>query len=213
MSERRERLIAKTITMLGMQDEMNARVDPDWRVRGREWYRAIWIECAELMDHYGGWKWWKASSSDLDQAMLEIVDIWHFGLSIRIRPDRDHRQAADRIVDEWLQPTPSQGFLRDVEALAQHALVTQDLWVSAVPTLLTELGRDHDALYRSYIGKNVLNFFRQDHGYRDGTYRKQWRGREDNEHLVEVLAALDSEAVGFRDQVYQALATRYADVA
>lgn len=212
MTQSRESLIAKTITMLGMQDEMNARVDPDWLVRGREWYRAIWIECAELMDHCG-WKWWKASRSDREQAMLEIVDIWHFGLSIRIRADRDHRQAADRIVDEWLQPLASQGFLRDVEALAQHALVTQDLRVSAVPTLLTELGRDYDALYRSYIGKNVLNFFRQDHGYRDGTYHKQWQGREDNEHLVEVLAALDSEAVGFRDEVYRALATRYADVA
>ena len=54
-----DNLVEKILEMLQMQADMNARVDADWRSRGREWYRAIWIECAELMDHYGGWKWWK----------------------------------------------------------------------------------------------------------------------------------------------------------
>lgn len=195
--------------MLALQDEMNARVDPDWLARGREWYRAIWIECAELMDHYGGWKWWKASERDVAQVLLEIVDIWHFGLSVRIRADRDHARAAAAIVAEWVRPLPSQGFLRDVEALAAHALTQRDLLVSAVPTLLADIGRDFDDLYRNYIGKNVLNFFRQDHGYREGRYVKTWGGREDNAHLVDVLAALDSASPTFRDDVYRALAARY----
>jgi len=161
------------------------------------------------MDHYGGWKWWKASTSDLEQVMLEIVDIWHFGLSVRIRSDRDHSHSAKQIVDEWLQPQATPGFLQGVETLAQHALVKHDMLVSIIPTLLHTIGRDFDALYRAYIGKNVLNFFRQDNGYREGTYRKQWQGREDNEHLVEVLAQLDSDASEFREHVYRALAQRY----
>ena len=64
-----------------MLDELRGA---DWMSRGREWYRAIWIECAELMEHYGGWKWWKHSRPDFAQVVLEIVDIWHFGLSLRI---------------------------------------------------------------------------------------------------------------------------------
>lgn len=209
MTFRREQLIAKTITMLGLQDEMNARVDPDWIGRGRDWYRAIWIECAELMDHYGGWKWWKSSLRDTDQVMLEIVDIWHFGLSIRIREDRDHALAAEAIVSEWLTPLSTQGFLRDVERLAAGALNQREILVDVVPTLLAGIDRDFNDLYRAYIGKNVLNFFRQDHGYKDGTYVKTWHGREDNEHLVEVLASLDSDAPEYRAAVYASLVQRY----
>ena len=43
--------------MLEMQDAMNAHVNPEWRSAGNAWYRAIWTECAEMLDHYG-WKWW-----------------------------------------------------------------------------------------------------------------------------------------------------------
>ena len=204
-------LAAKIAVMLAMQDEMNARVDRDWIERGREWYRAVWFECAELMDHYGGWKWWKKTGGDREQAVLEIVDIWHFGLSMRIDAARDFETAAARIAGEWLAPMPGRGFLADVEALAAAALDRRFL-VSAIPTLLTALDRDFEDLYRAYVGKNVLNFFRQDHGYKDGTYVKTWAGREDNEHLVEILAALDSAAPGYRERVYAALAQRYQQI-
>jgi len=68
---------------------------------------------------------------------------------------------------------------------------------------------DFDQLYRTYVGKNVLNFFRQDHGYKDGSYVKTWHGREDNEHLAELLIALDSNSADFREAVYQGLKARY----
>ena len=70
---------------------------------------------------------------------------------------------------------------------------------------------DFDQLYRSYVGKNVLNFFRQDHGYKEGSYIKVWHGREDNEHLAELLPSLDISSASFRDDVYQGLQTRYPD--
>ena len=69
-----------------------------------------------------------------------------------------------------------------------------------------------DELYRGYVGKNVLNFFRQDHGYKDGSYVKQWNGREDNEHLVDILTTLDSESPSFKDDLYTGLKTRYCEV-
>jgi len=202
-------LAAKAAAMLHLQDEMNARVDADWLLREREWYRAVWIECAELMDHYGGWKWWKAASRDVEQVMLEIVDIWHFGLSMRITPARDFAAAGAQIAAEWLNPPATAGFLNDVEHLAAAAVDRREFAVGLIPVLLQDIGRDFDDLFRAYLGKNVLNFFRQDHGYRDGSYVKVWAGREDNEHLVEVLAALNADAPDFREQIYSALKARY----
>ena len=38
--------------MLELQDSMNSKVSADWRAQGFEWYRAIWVECAELLDHH-----------------------------------------------------------------------------------------------------------------------------------------------------------------
>ena len=61
------------------------------------------------------------------------------------------------------------------------------------------------------MGKNVLNFFRQDNGYQDGSYRKLWAGKEDNEHLVEVVAELDHTSPLFKDDLYQALEQRYSN--
>jgi hypothetical protein len=68
---------------------------------------------------------------------------------------------------------------------------------------------DADELYRQYVGKNVLNFFRQDHGYKAGTYQKVWNGREDNEHLVDVLNSLDISLSDYSDKVYAGLKQRY----
>ncbi len=64
-------------------------------------------------------------------------------------------------------------------------------------------------LFVQYICKNVLNFFRQDNGYKQGTYVKQWGGKEDNEHLVEIMAELDASDDKFQDNLYQALNDRY----
>ncbi len=204
-----ESMIQQTSIMLAMQNDMNCRVDADWLVRDRAWYRAIWIECAELMDHYGGWKWWKHSTPDYPQVLLEIVDIWHFGLSARIDSGGDVTRSAARIVGEWEAASPADDFLVEVERLASVALTEHRFEVAAVRNLLTLSGFDFDALYRHYVAKNVLNVFRQDHGYRDGTYLKLWNGREDNIVLAELLGSLDSAAADFREAVYAALVNAY----
>jgi len=69
-------------------------------------------------------------------------------------------------------------------------------------------GLSFEQLFRSYVAKNVLNIFRQDHGYKDGSYRKLWAGREDNEHLMEVLASLTQAEIS-RDRIYSELLARY----
>lgn len=201
------------LTMLQLQDAMNTKVHPQWTDQNFEWYRALWIECGELMDHQG-YKWWKKQHADIDQVKLEIVDIWHFGLSMVITAhQRDLATAAESMAVELQQTVRnSEGVLLATEALALHSLRTKGFSVSKFWDLLQAAGMDADELFSAYVGKNVLNFFRQDHGYKDGSYIKQWHGREDNEHLVEIIESLDTSAENFSDQLYQGLKARYADV-
>ena len=196
-------------TMLAMQDRMNQRVHPQWIDQQYEWYRAVWIECGELMDHQG-YKWWKKQDSDLEQVQLEVVDIWHFGMSALFSSGRSHEEIASAMVAELegTDPTPNDVLIA-TEALAAHSLSSRSFSVALFRDLLRAVGLDFVTLYRQYVGKNVLNFFRQDHGYKDGSYIKTWAGKEDNVHLVEILAELDSEAADFADQVYAALVSRY----
>ena len=83
-------------TMLQLQGEMNTKVHSEWQEQEFEWYRAIWVECAELLDHYG-WKWWKKQTPDVDQIALELVDIWHFGLSLLLLKSQSVDDIANQI--------------------------------------------------------------------------------------------------------------------
>ncbi len=194
--------------MLALQDQMNQKVHPQWREQNYEWYRAIWTECAELMDHYG-WKWWKKQTPELEQIKLEIVDIWHFGMSTFLVDSNDYDAIAGTIRQQWLESTEDDDFLKAVEALAADTLATKKISIPAFCRLMLIMDMSMDELFRQYIGKNVLNFFRQDHGYKEGTYIKEWHGKEDNEVLAETLSQLDAGADGFKDQVYGALKARY----
>jgi dimeric dUTPase (all-alpha-NTP-PPase superfamily) len=196
------------LIMLEMQDAMNARVNPDWRKAGNAWYRAIWTECAEMLDHYG-WKWWKHQQPDLEQVRLELVDILHFAMSDYLLRDDDVAAVAARIEAELGDPRQQQDLRIAIETMAQSTIARQSMHFSDFASIMILLEMDFDALFRSYVGKNVLNFFRQDHGYKDGSYIKVWQGREDNEHLVEILKSLDSSHDDFRDDVYLGLRKRY----
>ncbi len=193
--------------MLELQDAMNTRVHSEWRDQGFEWYRAIWIESAELMDHYG-WKWWKHQKPDVEQVKLELIDIWHFGLSILLINKASIESIAEKVTTA--QQTPkTDDFKVSLEAFTAYTLVEKDFSVSLFVALLKGMDMSFDDLYSGYVGKNVLNFFRQDHGYKEGTYQKLWDGREDNEHLVEVVAELDVSDAQFSAKLYQSLKTRY----
>ena len=47
-----DQAIAMLNTMVRMQDEHNCQVHAEWRTQGYEYYRAIWVECAEMLDHF-----------------------------------------------------------------------------------------------------------------------------------------------------------------
>jgi dimeric dUTPase (all-alpha-NTP-PPase superfamily) len=203
------RAIAMLETMAEMQISHNEHVHPDWLTQGYEYYRAVWVECAELLDHFG-WKWWKKQQPDLDQVKLEIVDIWHFGLSDLIRAN----ELENAVPHLLAVPTGSEpdvdAFRLAVESLAEITLARRAFMIEPFVAVLEALPLSLTELFELYVGKNVLNNFRQDHGYKTGEYRKLWQGREDNEHLIEVLRDLDCRAEAVPDELYRALQQRYS---
>ncbi len=199
--------------MLQLQENINQCIHPEWRTQNYPWYRAIWTECAELMDHYG-WKWWKKSDSDLTQIHLEIVDIWHFGLSDCLQFSEDENAIAHALKQvcsvSSFNKESTVGFLGSVEGLALACLSLNRFPLQEFSNLLQKSNLDLLTLYRLYIGKNVLNQFRQDFGYKSGTYRKLWQGKEDNQHLAEVISTLDPSEERFMQNIYRGLEARYA---
>lgn len=193
--------------MAGMQEAHNQLVHPQWREQGYEFYRAIWVECAELLDHFG-WKWWKHQDGDLAQVKLELVDIWHFGLSELMCRDALSPNLAEVLDVQPAAATGGEALRQAVEALAAACLASRTFAVQKFADLMAALPLPFDELFRLYVGKNVLNRFRQDQGYKTGAYRKQWQGREDNEHLMELIEELDAPETA-ADDLYAKLQARY----
>jgi len=200
-------------TMASMQEEHNQQVHPEWQTQGYDYYRAIWVECAELLDHYG-WKWWKHQTPDLEQSRLELVDIWHFGLSELIRDNIELDTALTAFAGlpaagDAGSDNP-EGFRQAIETLAEQTLVDKAFPLAAFVSALAALPMGYQELFELYIGKNVLNRFRQSHGYKEGTYQKLWQGREDNEHLIEVLAEVPVSTPEYVERLYSGLEARYS---
>jgi hypothetical protein len=207
-------------TMLSLQDGMNKKVNPDWLNAGYAYLRAAMIESVEGIEHHG-WKWWKAQQKDLPQLQMELVDIWHFALSdIIIGFKGDIQKSANTIAEQLASNRDQvtfdgnnylftkQDILDNLELMA-GLCAAKRFDVPLFLTIVEQAEMDSDELYRQYVGKNVLNFFRQDHGYKKGTYKKVWNGREDNEHLVEVLNSLDISLNDYSDKIYTGLKMRY----
>ena len=201
---------AQLRNMAALQDRHNRQVHADWRAQGYAYYRAVWIECAELLDHIG-WKWWRRQRHDVEQARLEVVDIWHFGLSDLLRANAVNDALADRMAAR-ASAAEDADLRAAVETLALLALTQKAFDVDAFVDVMNALPMRLHELHDIYVGKNVLNAFRQDHGYRDGSYVKTWNGREDNAHLAEIAASLDITRPSYADDLYAALEARYATV-
>lgn len=194
--------------MLSLQDAMNSRVSDTWRVNNYEWYRAIWVECAEMLDHYG-WKWWKHQEIEVAQVQLELVDIFHFGLSLRLMAGDSVEHISAQLAKELSEQTTETDFKIALEQLAAAAVGQKAFNAVAFADCMHLIDMDLNELFRQYVGKNTLNFFRQDHGYKDGTYIKVWHGKEDNEVLANIVATLDPADPQFQQQLYNELSAHY----
>jgi dimeric dUTPase (all-alpha-NTP-PPase superfamily) len=152
------------------------------------WLRCIYMEAAEAIDSLN-WKHWKNidAKPDIENAKIELVDIWHFLMSEAIhfgdasfaeiyndvKPERDtDTEKLVEILEKIIAISASANVDKSQNALYQlFALFFQ---------AIANMEMDVPELYRRYLVKNQLNTFRQDNGYKDGSYLKMWGEVEDN---------------------------------
>lgn len=208
--------------MLSLQAGMNTKVDPNWVEARYPYMRAVVIEAAEAIEHHG-WKWWKKQDKDLPQLQMELIDIWHFILSQILLDQQGEEQAAHKQLDKLLsEADTTTGFvfegdtvdLKTIDLISKLEMliaisVVRRIDLKLFSAILSDCEMTWTELYRQYVGKNVLNFFRQDRGYQQGSYQKLWNGREDNEYLVDILSTLDVDDPLFKEQIYSALDQHY----
>lgn len=187
--------------MLVLQQVLNSKVDPKWIEKNYPWCRAIRVECAELSEHIG-WKWWKHQSPNMVQAHIELVDIWHFMLSSALASNENQVMAAIDAINGGLmfphmEMIHALGKKFCINGLELHEKVDVLSAFASLgytfPALFEAIMKDCElswaTLRRMYLAKNVLNIFRQDNGYKAGTYVKDWGGVEDNVRLEQIMEA------------------------
>lgn len=201
--------------MLELQSRVNAAVNPDWMNAGYKWHIAAMMEAAELYD-MTPWKWWKAATAVSPYQMkLEVIDIWHFALSQAVLDFRNHQEdlvpSTHQIFVDCYALAPAEvGDVQDELCYLIANCAEGTLTLSAVMLLARAVGMSTEEIYQMYMGKAALNLFRQSHGYKQGSYIKEWApGREDNSSLEEVMTLEPDLSL---DDILTRLEVMYASV-
>jgi len=197
--------------MFEKQNQLNIHTNGEqWKNMNIPWYRAIWIECAEMLD-YTPWKWWKYGELKLDDIKVELVDIWHFGMSNIMSYFQTAEELDDciKIIEEIYKELVIENctIQEAIEKLSSKALTHQKFGVKEFINLCKVVNMNLEELYKLYMGKNILNGLRQDLGYKTGEYIKIWNGKEDNYYMTEFLKELEVDKV--ETELYNKLKETY----
>jgi len=169
-----------------LQKKFNDQVAPGWmqdkRNQKYNFWMAILDETTEVLNSKH-WKWWKDPSKmnevDWDNVQVELIDLFHFILSICIQQNAEHvlfsqllnlQMNKDKITlikdDKYFEDFWN-NFLMAVQMknLPVMAVSWGDFWFRA--------GGDVNVLFKEYRIKAALNKIRQEFGY-GKEYQKMW---------------------------------------
>ena len=221
----------KILQMLKLQQQLNDATNGKGWENGTtkngkmiDWKRCSYLECAELIESYP-WKHWKNidAQPDYENIKIEAVDIWHFIMSQALTDYKTQNLGTIETLAENItklpnftaflaphQPTDKNYYeqIEVVEKLMRTLFCdgsTEQLMEDFIDVAM-QSGLNLDSLYKLYVGKNILNQFRQDHGYKNGSYIKIWNGEEDN---VTMQRILDEEPEITPELLYQKLEEAY----
>ena len=224
----------RLFSMLQLQQQLNDTTNGEnWEAgvtkNGKpiNWRRCIYMECAEMVDCFA-WKHWKNidAEPDWDNLQIEVVDVWHFVMSLALEKYKNERlgtidtlsaqiaqmpnylvlyEPVESFGDEKLVLIQIEDVMRD--ALERNGSLTKLLFDFFELVRLSKL--DIATLYRLYVGKNILNQFRQDNGYKEGSYIKIWNGEEDNAVMKRIW---EQNGELTPDELYEELQARYAQL-
>lgn len=198
------KLIEQIKEMMLIQDELNSQLSPKWEKEGWNFKLAANVEMVEAIEHYG-WKWWKHREPDINQVRMEMADIFHFLLSEAVMDNTSARLIAGEFncVSRAKKQTRNDFLFSAGEFIAVDYLFGK---IYHFFRCMRSINMSFEDLRNLYLGKAILNKFRWNNGYNDGTYVKVWDGLEDNEYLTSILMCHPDAPA---DEIYQMLEERY----
>lgn len=215
------------------QETVNtAMTGEDWRDRAGlltaiDYPMAALDEACEFWKSAINFKWWAKTAFELDipNAVVELVDMMHFGLSqdlIKSNPG----QVASRMAEAYMasddidpaSPFDPQGAKVSMKAFI-HGVTAPSPTVNwlAFWNMASSIGVDPKVLVTKYRAKAILNQFRTRKGAKEGTYVKKWlSGKEDNFYLMQWVDVqigkgvhpTDQEISSWLDEAYTSMATQ-----
>lgn len=162
----------------------------DWLNKGRtqefDYSLAASQEIGEFVNSYG-YEWWSGDKQDLGNCKMEIVDAVHFMLSQSVIDSQDADEAIESIyrslqmsvdlsVDNVNTLSLAKMLMASLnlnsasEYVEAHGLLGLNAW-ALLFSLAQSIDFDLRNLYTRYMAKALLNQFRQDKGYKAGTFK------------------------------------------
>ncbi len=187
------------LKVIQLQKTFNNRVSPEWETDVNQEKYLTWVAILdETMEVIGSraWKWWKDTSNlgriDWDNVRVELIDIFHFMLSISLQLKQQDSIFMTLVAlekNQLEQPfkTHDDKFFEDFWNEFLMAV-----WQKSIPLVIVKWvefwyrsGGNYNILIRDYFIKNALNHIRQEFGYASGNYQKLWRHPANPSKLVE----------------------------
>jgi len=205
-------------SMFNLQSRLNDFTNGDkWRTgitkEGRKinWMRCVRQETSELIDSFN-WKHWKDinKKDDIYNAKVELVDIIHFMISQSLLADIKPKNVWSNFVRTYntkdtivelsetiIEDSFNIDYNNDKDVCCTdnvNRYFIYSIW-KVIATIAYKLDFTLDDIYELYMTKNILNIFRQNNGYKDGTYLKLWgeNNIEDNVILSELMYFINNE--------------------
>ena len=198
------KLIEQIKEMMSIQGELNSRLNPEWKKECWNFKLAANVEMVEAIEHFG-WKWWKHQEPDINQVKMEMADIWHFILSEAIITGYSKNDVYRFLLCGYSEACCD--FLHSAQTFIDSLGVKSKIVCFA--NCCEAIDMSFQELRQLYLGKAILNKFRWNNGYNDGTYVKVWDGLEDNEHLTSILMDHPDAPA---DEIYHMLEEHYRKI-
>lgn len=181
--------------MVELQHKFNEQTIENYLDKNLNWNSAIIAESGELLGSLG-YKWWKKQTLDMENVKVEAIDLLHFVISESMQYYFKHTTFYIIKAIEDFKNYFEEIYIYDnfnetnIEKLISLLNYDQYDRFFILKQIFKALNMSNEDVYIAYLVKNCLNKFRQDNGYEDGSYIKDWNTREDNAVAYDIAKEL-----------------------
>lgn len=196
--------------MVKLQHKFNEETIENYLDKNLNWNSAIIAESGELLDSLG-YKWWKKVVPDMENVKVEAIDLLHFVISDYLQKNYNGNYFyMARTIDDFRMSFLDKGFNLSfsLEQQVNQLNLNSIGRFTIMKQIFNHLNMSNEDVYIAYIVKNCLNKFRQDNGYKDGSYIKYWNEKEDNVVAYEIANEWGADEELF-EHLYLDLETYY----